>query len=97
MPRSIAFIGIGLVLTTATLFAQLILLTRLFPYEYYNCSAISGGGETCTGSINPIYPLLFLVFIGGIILIFAGLFGWRFIISPLFILGMGLFGFGASQ
>ena len=85
-------IGIGAAVACVG-FATLLELSKVTPYQFFNCSSYEGGTQ-CFGSMNPIYPIIFAISIGGLVLLFWGLFGRRFILNPLFIIGMILDAYG---
>jgi hypothetical protein len=83
----------------------LLVLPNLSPFEFLSCQSVRGGTE-CSGSINPLYSLTYVVSIAGGLLLFVGLFGASFVRRPLFLfgfilveLGFGpvIFGFLASE
>jgi hypothetical protein len=72
---------------------MLLELPKITPYQFFNCSPYDGGTQ-CFGSINTVYAAIFVVSMSGAILLFFGLFGRNFILSPLFIIGMLLDAWG---
>jgi len=77
-------------------------MPRFTPFQFLNCTPISPtqsfpeGGTSCFTSLNPAYPVVFLFSVAGTIALLFGLFGKRFIISPLFIIGMIALEYGLS-
>ncbi|MHB1869222.1 MAG: hypothetical protein ACYCPP_09825 [Nitrososphaerales archaeon] len=94
IPRSLNVIAIGIVVLCTGLLS-LIEMPRITPYEFFNCSPYEGGTQ-CFGSINPIYPIIFIVSMAGAVLVFLGLFGGAFTLGPGFLLGMVFAGFGLA-
>ena len=71
------------------------LLPYVTPYDLMRCTPL-GGGTECIGSLNPVYPAIFIMSMVGGGLAFYGLFGRGFVLSPIFILGTLAFGWGLA-
>jgi hypothetical protein len=66
------------------LLALLAVMPRVTPFELRRCFP----GSQCFSSVNPDYPLVFLLSVAGTVLLFLGLFGRGFVLNPVFVAGM---------
>lgn len=74
--------------------AALIVLPRLSPFEQLHCPP--QGAAPCFSSVNPAYPVAFLLSLAGMVVLFFGAFGKGFVVSPVFVVGMIALGYGLS-
>jgi hypothetical protein len=70
---------------------MLLVLPRSGPLEIVHCTYAG-----CFSSLNPAYPALFLVSVVGIVVLFVGVFGARFVLSPPFVAGMVALEYGLA-
>ena len=69
----------------------LVTLPKVSPLDIVHCVPAApphAQGETCFSSVNPVYPVVFLLSVAGTVIIFLGAFGKRFVVSPVFVAGM---------
>jgi hypothetical protein len=90
--KAIVFGGVVLIGGFASV---LILLPSITPYEFLNCSPIVGGMQ-CSSSLNPVYTPAFIISMAGSVVLFFGVFGRRFVLGPLFVIGTLLMGLGSA-
>lgn len=77
----------GTTVLVAGLLTLVRVLPKLTPYDLLRCRPDQGGIE-CFGGMNPAYPILFIVAIGGLVMLFLGVFGRNFVVTPLFVSGV---------
>jgi hypothetical protein len=87
IPESVLRLVAGLSILCASLLAMLLVLPSVTPYEFLSCQ-VSRGAQECFGNPNPVYPLAFIIYVAGTLLLFLGLFGRSFIFRPLFVFGI---------
>jgi len=92
---SIKALAAGSVILIGGLLSVLFLLPRVTPYDILNCSPFEGGTQ-CFGSLNPVYPVVFMISMAGSVVLFFGMFGRRFVLGPLYMIGMLLLGWGSA-
>jgi len=95
---SLAIAGAGILCASVAL---LLVLPRLSPFELLHCphaapAQPSKEAAVCFSSVNPLYPIVFLLSAAGTIVIFFGAFGKTFIVSPVFVAGMIALEYGLS-
>lgn len=93
-----AILGAALLLGSYVMLAALPAVTA---FEVVRClphapPPSNGSTVSCLSSVNLIYPLVFLVSIGGTVVLFVGIFGGRFVLSPLFVAGMVALEYGLA-
>jgi hypothetical protein len=88
------FVVLGVAAVSICLFG-LFELPRVTPYQFFSCG-VSQGTTQCFGYINPAYPVLLIASLGGLVLVFLGLFDRSFILGPFFILAMIIAGLGLA-
>lgn len=99
MVRSVrlAIAGVGILCASV---AVLLVLPRLSPFELLHCPpeapAQPSQAATCFSSVNPLYPIVFLLSAAGTVVIFFGAFGKSFVVSPVFVAGMIALEYGLS-
>ena len=93
--RSVTSFAAGGAAFVGGLGGRVTLLPYVTPYDLLRCSP-SGGGTQCFGSLNLVYPAVFVLSMVGGGLAFYGLFGRGFVLSPLFILGILVLGWGLA-
>lgn len=93
--KSVTKFAAGAAIFAGGLGAMVTLLPHLTPYDLMRCSPFEGGTQ-CLGSLNPVYPAVLVASMVGGGLAFYGVFGRGFVLSPLFILGMLVFGWGLA-
>jgi hypothetical protein len=79
--------------------AALIALPGLSPFELVHCTPgpLSPQSQgACLSSINPAYPVAFLLSLAGTVMLFFGAFGRGFVVSPVFVVAMIALGYGLS-
>jgi hypothetical protein len=94
--RSVRFAiaGVGILCASVT---SLLVLPRLSPFELLHCPpAQPSQAAACFSSVNPLYPIAFLLSAMGTVVIFFGAFGRSFIVSPFFVAGMIALEYGLS-
>ncbi len=94
VPRSPKGLAAGIIISVAS-FLGIFFMPIFTPYEFFNCSSY-GGGTQCFVNPNPAYPVVLLIGMIGIGLIFFGLFGGKYVLSPFFVIGMLLLGWGLA-
>jgi len=92
---SVRGVVVGSVVLVGGLVSILVLLPRVTPFFFLNCSLL-GGGTQCSSSLNFIYPTAFLFSMAGAVVMFYGMFGRRFILGPLYVVGMLSLGLGSA-
>ncbi len=92
---SIKAIVFGGVVLIGGLASALILLPSITPYEFVNCTHIIGGTQ-CSSSANPVYTAAFIISMAGSVVLFFGVFGRRFVLGPLYVIGTLLMGLGSA-
>jgi hypothetical protein len=97
MSARLAVAGAAVVCASVLL---LVALPGVASFEQVNCSAgivePSSGGPFCFNSVNPVYPVVFLVQVAGTVVFFFGAFGKGFVFSPVFVAGMIALEYGLS-
>ena len=93
--KSATSFAAGAAIFVGGLGAMVTLLPYITPYDLVKCTPL-GGGTECIGSLNLVYPAIFVMSMVGGGLAFYGLFGRGFVLSPLFILGMLALGWGLA-
>ena len=91
MARSVRAAGIGAVILLGSVLAMLVALPRVTPLELGHCTYAG-----CFSSVNPLYPVVFLISIAGTVILFWGAFGGHFVVSPLFVAGMVALEYGLA-
>jgi len=87
----------------ASYFALFAALPRFTPFQFLTCTpippsqAFPEGGTSCFSSLNPAYPLVFLLSVAGTVTLLVGWFGRGFIISPVFVIGILALEYGLSR
>jgi hypothetical protein len=93
----LAIAGAGILCASVAL---LLVLPRLSPFELLHClppaTAQPFQEAPCFSSVNPLYPIVFLVSVAGTVVVFFGVFGKGFIVSPVFVVGMIALEYGLS-
>ena len=99
MVRSVSLAIAGAVILCASV-ALLLVLPRLSPFELLHCPLAAPAQPLqeapCFSSVNPLYPIVFLLSAAGTVVIFFGAFGKSFIVSPVFVAGMIALEYGLS-
>jgi hypothetical protein len=94
---SLAIAGAGILCASVAL---LLVLPRLSPFELLHCPPGAPAQPLqeapCFSSVNPLYPIVFLLSAAGTVVIFFGAFGRSFIFSPVFVAGMIALEYGLS-
>jgi hypothetical protein len=91
--RSVGLAAAGAGVLCASV-AALIALPRFTPFELIHC--LPASPLLCFSSVNPAYPVAFLMSLGGTVILFFGVFGKSFVVSPVFVIGMIALGYGLS-
>ena len=93
--RSLRLAAAGAAVLCASYVALFVVMPRFTPFEFLNCTPISPsqafpeGGSSCFTSLNPApYLLVFLVSVGGTVVMLFGLLGRGFVVSPVSVIGM---------
>jgi hypothetical protein len=94
-PRSSRRLSVGIAISLAY-FIGIFFMPGFTPYYFFNCSPFGDGGTQCFGAPNLAYPIVLLIAMIGIGVAFFGLFGGSYVLSPLFIVGMLILGWGLS-
>jgi hypothetical protein len=91
----LAIAGAGILCASVAL---LLVLPRLSPFELVRClpAAPAQPAQACFSSVNPLYPIVFLLSVAGTVVVFFGMFGKGFIVSPVFVAGMIALEYGLS-
>ncbi len=98
MVRSVRLAFAGAAVVCASV-ASLVTLPNLSPFELVRCPPASGQppqAALCLSSVNPVYPVVFLLSLAGAVVFFFGAFGRGFVVSPVFVIGMIALGYGLS-
>lgn len=100
MARSVRVAAAGAGVLCASV-AVLMALPRFSPFELLDCTSSvavqpSQGGQFCFSSVNPVYPVVFLLSAAGTVVLFFGAFGRSFVVSPVFVAGMIALEYGLS-
>ncbi|HUH99928.1 MAG TPA: hypothetical protein VLY65_02695 [Nitrososphaerales archaeon] len=82
----------GAALLLASVLSMLFALPRLAPLELGHCTYAG-----CFSSVNPLYPLAFLLSVAGTIILFVGAFGGRFVLTPVFVAGLVALEYGLAS
>src|ERR1700733_1677005 len=94
---SLAIAGAGILCASVAL---LLVLPRLSPFELLHCPPAAPAqpfqAAPCFSSVNPLYPIVFLLSAAGTVVIFLGVFGRSFIVSPVFVAGVIALEYGLS-
>jgi hypothetical protein len=97
--RSVRLAAAGAGVVCASV-AALAALPRFSPFELVHCPPASAqpseGAALCFSSVNPAYPVVFLLSLAGTVVFFFGAFGKSFVVSPVFVVGMIALGYGLS-
>jgi hypothetical protein len=97
--RSTRTAAAGAVILFASYAAMLVVLPGVSPFQLTSCATHSPAqappASECL-SLNPIYPVVFLVSIGGTVALFVGGFGRRFVVGPVFVAGMVALEYGLA-
>lgn len=97
--RSVNIAAAGAVLLCLSVYI-LVALPKVSPLDIHHCVPAAppqAQGETsCFSSINPIYPVVFILSIVGTVAIFLGAFGKSFVVSPVFAAGIIALEYGLS-
>lgn len=97
--RSVNIAAAGAVLLCLSVYV-LVALPKVSPLDIRHCVPAAppeAQVETsCFSSINPIYPVVFILSIVGTVAIFLGAFGRNFVVSPVFVAGMIALEYGLS-
>jgi hypothetical protein len=96
--RSARFAAAGASLLCVSIVAILVALPRFTPLELLHCipAAQPQEGTVCFSSVNPLYPIVFLLSVAGTIILFFGAFGSAFVVSPVFVAGIIALEYGLS-
>jgi hypothetical protein len=82
--RSIKLAAAGGAVVCLSYFFIFLVMPSVTPFDSVHCLT----STQCFNGINPAYPLVFLVSVAGTVVLFFGLFGRRFVFSPVFAIGM---------
>ena len=72
-------------------YALIAALPRVSPFHVVHCI-----GSSCFSGLNPAYPLLFVATVAGTAVLFFGLFGRAFVLSPVFVASMVALEYGLA-
>ena len=94
----VAIAGAGILCASV---AVLLVLPGLSPFELLHCPPPAAPAQPsqaapCFSSVNPLYPIVFLLSAVGTVVIFFGAFGRSFVASPVFVAGMIALEYGLS-
>jgi hypothetical protein len=98
--RSAKVATVGAVLLCASYAAMLVVLPVVSPLVAVRCAPATPAqaplASSCFSSLNPVYPVVFLLSVAGTVALFFGWFGRRFIVGPVFVAGMFALEYGLA-